>query len=467
LEHILPVELLDTLEAIQGFNRHAFEKAHYNPQPVTSVRFNADKYDRFSSSKKIMHPQFDLSDPVPWCAYGFYLNERPQFTLDPLLHAGAYYVQEASSMFLWEVLKQIFAADSNIKVLDLCAAPGGKTTLLASYFKNALIVSNEVIKARANILYENVTKWGSENVVITNNDAVDFKRLHNYFDLIVVDAPCSGSGLFRKDENAIAEWSEGNVQLCSQRQQRILADIYSSLKHDGILIYSTCSYSQEEDEDILDWLQDNFSLNSIHLNLHNECLPAGQSENMIETRSAKHKACAYRFWPHKIKGEGFFIAALQKSEAENHSKQNYLSLPQVSNKEASLLRPYLTKKDWIFFKQQDIIRVIHKQWNNDVVLLQKNLYLKKAGVQSGEIKGKDLVPHHELALSVIFSDDIVTIELTEEQALQYLRKKEVSVHSGYKGWALCTYKDFPLGWIKILHNRVNNYYPIEWRIRKE
>jgi len=186
-----------------------------------------------------------MNEPVPWCEYGFYLSERPQFTLDPLLHAGAYYVQEASSMFLWQALKQIFTRDSNIKILDLCAAPGGKTTLIASYFKNALIVSNEVIKTRANILYENITKWGSENIVVTNNDAADFKRLKNYFDLIVIDAPCSGSGLFRKDKDAIEEWGESNVLLCSQRQQRILADVYNALNHNGYLIYSTCSYSQE------------------------------------------------------------------------------------------------------------------------------------------------------------------------------------------------------------------------------
>jgi NOL1/NOP2/sun family putative RNA methylase len=460
LENALPNELLSSLENIQGFNKYAFEKVHYHPQAITSIRFNKNKYERFSSSKNFTHPHFNLNEPVPWCAYGFYLNERPQFTFDPLLHAGAYYVQEASSMFLWEILQQTFTPHSNIKILDLCAAPGGKTTLLTSYFKNALIVSNEVIKSRANILYENVTKWGSENIVITNNDAADYKRLKNYFDLIVVDAPCSGSGLFRKDEDAIEEWSENNVQLCSQRQQRIFADIYSSLKHDGILIYSTCSYSQQEDEDILDWLQDNFSFNSIQLQLNNEW-------NIDETTSPKHKACGYRFWPHKLKGEGFFIAALHKNEEENYSKQNTLSLLQVSNKEMNLLDEWLIKKDWLFFKQQEIIRVIHKQWNSDVALLQKNLYLKKAGVQLGEIKGKDLVPHHELALSSIISDDITKIELTENEALQYLRKKEISVNTDYKGWALCTYKSFPLGWIKILHNRVNNYYPTEWRIRKE
>lgn len=459
MEKALPNELLHSLNGIQGFNKPAFEHVHHYVQPITSLRFNPDKYERFSSSS-LSHPDFDLNDPVPWCEYGFYLNERPQFTLDPLLHAGAYYVQETSSMFLWEVLKQVAASDLNIKVLDLCAAPGGKSSLLASYFKNGLIVSNEVIKSRANILYENMVKWGSENVVITNNDAGDFKRLPGYFDLVVVDAPCSGSGLFRKDIDAIEEWSESNVHLCSQRQQRILADVYSSLKHDGILIYSTCSYSKQEDEDILDWLQDNFNFKTIQLQLNDKWI-------IDETTSPKHEAFAYRFWPHKLKGEGFFIAVLKRNGTEKYTKQNQLSLLKTNNKETALLERYLIKNDWLFFKQQDIIRAIHKRWNNDVALLQKNLYLKKAGIQLGEIKGNDLVPHHELGLSTIFKTDIIRIELTETQALQYLRKKEISVDTDHKGWALCTYKNFPLGWIKILHNRVNNYYPTEWRIRKE
>jgi NOL1/NOP2/sun family putative RNA methylase len=459
LEKKLPAALVSSLQNIKGFTKNAFEEVHNHPQQITSVRFNPNKYSRFAASN-ISNSNFILDSSVPWCENGFYLKERPQFVFDPLLHAGAYYVQEASSMFLWEILKQTFDQNSVIKILDLCASPGGKTTLLTSYFKNALIVSNEVIKSRANILYENVTKWGSENIVVTNNDAADFKRLKNYFDLVVVDAPCSGSGLFRKNAEAIDEWSESNVQLCSQRQQRILADVYSSLKHDGILVYSTCSYSEEEDENILDWLKDNFNFYSIQLKLNNEW-------NIDETISSKHKLSGYRFWPNKLKGEGFFIAALQKNDAEYSSKQNHLSLLQASIKEVDLLQNYVIKNDWLFFKQQDIIRIIHKQWNNDVALLQKNLYLKKAGVQLGEIKGNDLVPHHELALSLTANNTIFKIELDEEQALQYLRKKEIFITADYKGWALCTYKNFPLGWIKILHNRVNNYYPTEWRIRKE
>ncbi|HEX5150234.1 MAG TPA: RNA methyltransferase [Parafilimonas sp.] len=460
MEKILPDEFLDSLAAIKGFDKAAFENVHYHSRPITSLRFNHDKYERFSASSKIEHPHFNLNEPVPWCEYGFYLSERPQFTLDPLLHAGAYYVQEASSMFLWQILKQLFTRDSTIKILDLCAAPGGKTTLIASYFKNALIVSNEVIKTRANTLYENITKWGSENIVVTNNDAADFKRLKNYFDLIVVDAPCSGSGLFRKDEDAIEEWSESNVLLCSQRQQRILSDVYDALKPDGHLIYSTCSYSQEEDEAILDWMIDRFKVESLKFKVESHW-------NIVEARSAKHQAFGYRFWPHAVKGEGFFIAGLKKDEPESHIKQNHSSLLKATNKEIELLEKYLLKDDWLFFKQNEIIRVIHKQWQNDISLLQKNLYLKKAGVQLGEIKGNNLAPHHELALSTVINDNIFKIRTSEEQALQYLRKKDVSITTGHKGWALLTHKDFPLGWIKILHNRVNNYYPTEWRIRKE
>ncbi|MEP6465539.1 MAG: RNA methyltransferase [Parafilimonas sp.] len=455
----LPEALLSALQHLENFNKNAFEEIHYHPQQITSLRFNSAKYLKFDSSN-ITHPNFNLNEPVPWCETGFYLKERPQFIFDPLLHAGAYYVQEASSMFLWQMLQQNFKRDASIKILDLCAAPGGKTTLLASYFKNALIVSNEVIKQRAVILYENVTKWGSENIVVTNNDAADFKWLQNYFDLIIVDAPCSGSGLFRKDEDAIDEWSESNVALCSQRQQRILADIYSSLKDDGILIYSTCSYSQAEDEMIVDWLKDNFSFNPIQLTLNKEW-------NIDETTSPKHAFYSYRFWPYKLKGEGFFIAALQKNQEGAYSKQNNTGLLQATKKEVDFLQQHLIKNDWLFFKQQQIIRVIHKQWNNDVAFLQKNLYLKKAGIQTGEIKGKDLVPHHELALSLLLNDNNFKIELTNEQALQYLRKKDFFLTTDYKGWALCTYKNFALGWIKILHNRVNNYYPTEWRIRKE
>ncbi len=455
----LPVSLLQSLDNTTGFDKEKFVEVHEQSDQITSLRFNKKKYERFSGSE-IFHPSFLLSDVVDWCSYGYYMDERPQFTLDPLLHAGAYYVQEASSMFLWEVLQQQFDENAGLKILDLCAAPGGKTTLIASYFKNSLIVSNEIIKSRANILYENVTKWGDDAVVVTNNDPADFKKLPGYFDAIVVDAPCSGSGLFRKDKEAIDEWSLSNVELCNQRQQRILADVYSSLKDEGILIYSTCSYSQKEDEDIADWLIEHFHFNSISIDIK-------KFKGITETISEKHKAFGYRFWPDKIKGEGFFICVLQKHDGNsNNKKPNTVALSIVNPKESYCLQQYLYDEGYIFFRQQEMIRAAKKVNADDIVLLQKNLYLKKAGILMGEKKGDTLIPNHELAVSIKISNDIFKIELNEAQALQYLRKQEIHVGTDKKGWALCTFSGFPLGWIKILHNRVNNYYLTDWRIRK-
>ncbi|MBZ0099994.1 MAG: RsmB/NOP family class I SAM-dependent RNA methyltransferase, partial [Taibaiella sp.] len=232
-------------------------------------------------------------------------------TTDPLYHAGAYYVQEASSMFLSQVIQQLIPERNNLRVLDLCAAPGGKSTLIASLLeKDSLLISNEVIRTRASILEENITRWGYMNTWVTSNDPKDFSKLKGYFDIIVVDAPCSGSGLFRKDERALDEWSEANVQLCAQRQQRILADVWPALKENGILMYATCSYSPQEDEEILDWLGDDFEVASLPVQLSEEW-------GVVETTSAKHQFKGYRFFPHKVQGEGFFIAAVRKNNQES------------------------------------------------------------------------------------------------------------------------------------------------------
>ena len=460
MKELLPEELLDDLEDIKGFNRQNFKQAHFSGQQIISIRFNAEKLKRFTLTDKITHSEFDLAQQVPWCEYGFYLKERPVFTLDPLLHAGAYYVQEASSMFLYEVLKQT-CDDTNKRVLDLCAAPGGKSSLLTSYFKNSLLISNEAINQRANILYENLTKWGSPNVVITNNDAADFKHLENYFDVIVVDAPCSGSGLFRKDAEAINEWSIKNVHLCNQRQQRILADVYAALKQDGILIYSTCSYSKEENEDILDWLKNNFDVDTVQLKLKEEWA-------IVETQSKLHKAYGYRFWPDKVKGEGFFIAAFKKNDGglSNYKSRKFF-LNKVSNNDAEIVLDYIDENDWLIFRHKENIRVINNNWRNDILIFQEKMHIRKAGINLGEIMQHELIPHHELALSTIIKDTVQKAELTKEEALQYLRKREINDSNKYKGWVLSTYKNYPLGWLKFLHNRVNNYYPINWRILKD
>jgi len=243
-----PEKFIESLQNAPGFNAAEFEKAHQKPAPTT-IRANPFKHYKPKAGKQI-----------PWCAEGFYLNERPSFTFDPLFHAGCYYVQEASSMFIAHIIKYIKDdAEGPARVLDLCAAPGGKSTLLSSALNpDDLLVANEIIKTRVPVLADNLTRWGPSNTIVSNNDPKDFSRLKGFFDIVLVDAPCSGSGMFRKDPDAMNEWSEANVNLCHQRQERILADVYPAIAADGYLIYSTCSYSVAENEAVLDWLCDEF-----------------------------------------------------------------------------------------------------------------------------------------------------------------------------------------------------------------
>ena len=451
----LPGIFLDSIKEVKGFDEEAFKKVHQSGEQITSVRKNPEK--TFNNQSSIFNAQLEQ---VPWNTKGYYFAERPSFTADPLFHAGAYYVQEASSMFLEQALKQTVDLLQPVKILDLCAAPGGKSTLIQSLISaESLLVSNEVIKTRINVLSENITKWGAANVIVTNNDAKDFKRLENYFDVIVIDAPCSGSGLFRKDAAAINEWSLNNVQGCSQRQQRILADVFSSLKENGIIIYSTCSYSTEEDEAICDWIIKEFKVESVQLKIE-------ESWDIVETQSEIYKGFGYRFYPDKVKGEGFFIAAfINRQFANGNTQSENRKTEKVSKNEMEVLKPWLKNADDFFFiKQNEDIIAMPLHLHNDLAAIQNSLYIKKAGVKMGAVIRDELIPHHELALSTIISKGIPSIEVDLQTALQYLRKQEIKIKYSLKGWALIKYQQLPLGWVKILPNRINNYYPKEWRI---
>jgi 16S rRNA C967 or C1407 C5-methylase (RsmB/RsmF family)/NOL1/NOP2/fmu family ribosome biogenesis protein len=448
----VPQALIQSLQAIPGFDSNAFEQVHASGEQIVSIRLNP--------CKPIISPSLLFDGTVPWCEHGFYLKERPFFTFDPLLHAGAYYVQEASSMFVWQALQQLMPAQAGKKVLDLCAAPGGKSTLLASHFKDGLVVSNEVIKNRAAILVENMSKWGTAAAVVTNNDPSHFQSLPAYFDLILADAPCSGSGLFRKDPDAIDHWSEDNVQLCSQRQQRILADILPALKEDGILLYSTCSYSELENEQIADWLVNDMGMKSRSLELNQEW-------GIVETSAKISAATGYRFYPNRLKGEGFFLAAFQKQKSEGFKKQKPQQINVLSKKELQQLAATISLKEGLsYFLQSGAIRAIPEQWMAEIGLLASQLYIKKAGVEIGSLKGKDLVPAHELALSGLIRSHFPALEIDLEQALLYLKRKELVI-KGQNGWNLLQYCGLSLGWVKVLPNRINNYYPAEWRILKD
>ena len=453
----LPADLINSIKHVAGFDEGSFKAVHDSGEQVTSIRINPKKLQQQDIETLSVGFNAGLS-PIPWCKNGFYIDQRPSFTLDPLLHAGAYYVQEASSMFLWHVLESVIDKNEHKLVLDLCAAPGGKSTLLSSFFDDGLIVSNEVIKSRVNILQENITKWGNGNVVVTNNDSKDFKRLDGFFDVIVADVPCSGSGLFRKDPSAIDEWSLDNVNLCCQRQQRIIADIIPSLKENGILIYSTCSYSKEEDEDILDWIVDEFQLQPISI-------PVPAEWNIVSSSSNKNKVTGYRFFPDKLKGEGFFIAVFRQVNDVHASRKKEANVSIATAAEKEQLSKFIQISDQqLVFKHADIFNLFPSEFLSILKILSNNLYIKLAGIPTGSFKGKSFVPEHALALSNV-NLHFPKVELNKEEALTYLRKQEVKP-TAPEGWCLITYHGLGLGWIKNLPNRANNYYPSEWRILK-
>lgn len=445
----LPPALIRSLIEQYHIEDEAFIATHSNGDQLTSIRLNPFKPVNV----------FPESEKIPWCENGRYLNERPSFTADPLFHAGCYYVQEASSMFLEHTLKSTLNLSEDLKILDLCAAPGGKSTLINSLLtKNSLLLANEIIKTRVPVLCDNLNKWGSENTFVSNNDPKDFKRLEGYFDAIVVDAPCSGSGMFRKDPAAINEWSESAVLLCSQRQQRILADIIESLKQNGILIYSTCSYSKQENEDISDWLCETFELENIRI-------PINDSWGIVETQSEKHHCYGYRFYPHKVKGEGFFIAAFRKKSISAIPQIRRAKETGVNTKSHDILKKWLIESpDLQIVNINEEFFAIPTKLEADLQYLQSRLYLKKSGVRIGKLMGKDLVPNHELALSLINNSSTHRIKLNRDQAISYLKRDELKLDSDYKGWALMCFENYPIGWAKILDNRLNNYFPKEIRI---
>jgi len=471
---------LESLEGVEGFNRDAFVKAHEAGEAITSIRINplkASIVNRESSMQEtlsalhssnsvsqkeseIHDSRFTIDVAVPWSRYGFYLKERPSFTFDPLFHAGCYYVQEASSMFLEQAFRQLVDLSKPLKVLDLCAAPGGKSTHIQSLLSaESLLVSNEIIKSRNLVLTDNMIKWGASNVIVTNNDPSAFKKLEGFFDVIVVDAPCSGSGLFRKDEEAIDEWSLNAVQLCRQRQQRILADVLPALKENGILVYATCSYSKEEDENITDWLVEEMEMKNVELGLED-------GWNIVTAHSKNH-CKGYRFYPHKVKGEGFFLACFQKTAPAAEPKYRIPKMERPTAKEKDRIQSWLKPGNHELLKSDHLFFVLPSALVNAYGILRLALNLHYQGTGIGQIMKDRLVPDHALALSSVISGEIPFTDLSYEQAIKYLQRQDLEISGLEKGWQLVRYGGHNLGWINVLPNRINNYYPKEFRILKQ
>jgi 16S rRNA C967 or C1407 C5-methylase (RsmB/RsmF family)/NOL1/NOP2/fmu family ribosome biogenesis protein len=452
----LPASFLKSLEGIQGFSREAFELVHQSGEQVTSVRLNPAK------TEGVLPPEFvSQVDAIPWARLGYYLRQRPSFTFDPLFHAGNYYVQEASSMFLEQAMIQLTQETAPVKVLDLCASPGGKSTHLQSLLPaGSLLVSNEVIRSRAAVLRDNIVKWGAEQVVVTNNDPKDFSVLESFFDVLVVDAPCSGSGLFRRDPEAIGEWSLNNVQLCSQRQQRILADCWPALKENGLLIFSTCSYSREEDEEIMDWIQQELDAENCPLKINEEW--------GIQETASPGGNLGYRFWPDKVKGEGFFLACFRKRNGEAPGQIKPKKLPERvtrAEKEFVTLWMNITGKELI--KHQQTVYAWPEEQFHDFSVLLERIRVVYSGVKSGELMRDKLVPDHALAMSGLVLAAVKRIDLTVADAIRYLQRKDIRLEGVPTGWALACFAGQSLGWMNILPGRINNYYPKELRILRD
>ncbi|MCC6462649.1 MAG: methyltransferase domain-containing protein [Saprospiraceae bacterium] len=438
------------MQQLLGEEFPAFQRAMQEAPPV-SIRYNRAKW-----------PDAPVADPVPWHPDGAYLPERPVFTLDPLFQAGAYYVQEASSMFLYEALRQTVDFGRSLRVLDLCAAPGGKSTLLASMLSpDSLLVANEVIRQRVSVLRENLEKWGLPNIAVSCADTDDFAALEGWFDVVVADAPCSGEGLFRKDPAAFREWSPASVDLCVARQKRILANAATALAPGGVLAYSTCTFNRQEDEEQIDWLRRSFGLEPLRLDL-----PADWGITAADG--------GYRFFPHRVRGEGFFIAVLRKTEGHSPKQQagpGFKMLQALPKKLAAEPAAWLRPDAEVQFFQTttgDVLALPAPQLPTYQVL-DKLLKSKWFGVNTGAFKGKDFVPAHGLASSILANPALPGVDFSREQAQLFLKKEVFELPAGAptQGWALARFSGLNLGWMKILPNRWNNYLPPERRIRME
>lgn len=426
----------------------AFEEAMNGPASI-SLRLHPHKVSQAASLP-----------PIPWMQGGFYLPKKPLFTSDPWFHAGAYYVQDASSMFVAEAVRQTLDLSQPLRVLDLCAAPGGKSTALLSLLsEDSLLVANDVIRSRANILMENLQKWGYPNTVVTQADPVDFQSLPGFFDVMLVDAPCSGEGLFRKDPAAKEQWSSQHVQFCVDRQRRILMDAWDTLRPGGLLIYATCTFNEAENEENLAWLAERKSIKGISLTF---------PEHWGISTSERAGIPGYRFYPHLTQGEGLFISVLQKGDrGVSFSFPKKMAGSPVSKASKAVREPlahWLTEPLDILKYESEYV-AISPNLVQAITFVLNRLRVVSWGLPMTEIKQRDRIPLHPLVMSHWYhTDTFPAVALDHTDALAYLSRQSIKVEAT-TGWVVPTFKGLPLGLMKKVQHRINNYYPQHWRIR--
>lgn len=479
----LPKAFTEYMKRLLGEEAYGKLELGLTDEPQVSIRLNECKLASFGS--KCSKPE-SADASVPWCRNGYYLKDRPSFTFDPLLHAGAYYVQEAGSMFLeqaFHALSSDAGFQEPLMALDLCAAPGGKSTHLRSLLpEGSFLISNEPMRQRAQVLSENMMKWGDPSCMVTNGYPADFSALEHLFDIVVADVPCSGEGMFRKDEGAIADWSPENVELCWKRQRSIIADIWPALKPGGYLIYSTCTFNAFEDEDNVDWIAHELGADLIPV----PCAKEWGVQGDLTGRGLP----VYHFLPGWTRGEGFFLAVLRKHGQREEAEDGWRAcLPrkvvkkgksdkkdknnknkgksEISSSELTSLSGWLSGNDWEWLTEDTQVSAVPKEWADACRAVKECLTVMHCGVPVAELKGRDWVPCHGLALSRICNQEsFPRVALSYEQAVAYLRKEALVLPMDTpKGVVLVTYRNFPLGFAKQIGNRANNLYPDAWRIR--
>ena len=391
---------------------------------------------------------------VPWCSEGFYLSGRPQFTFDPLFHAGCYYVQEAASMFITHVIKWIMdngqwtmEAPANnyplsiinhpLQVLDLCAAPGGKSTAMRTVLpEGSVLVSNEPIPSRAQILLENITKWGWPDCIVTNNYPRDFRKAKMTFDLILCDVPCSGEGMFRKDPATISEWSLQNVEKCWRLQREIVAEAWECLNPGGLLIYSTCTYNIKENEENVRWILETYDAEAL-------TIPTDPSWNITGSLLPGFDAPVYRFIPGITRSEGLFLCALRKRGVRSEECGGRNVLPQNPGLNVISSPPKLGGARGGLNQRQTVPS-----------------FLRPSGSKRPSAERRPPLTPPNLG------GETPRVDLPYEEALRYLRGEALVLPPDTpRGIVTVTYKGVPLGPAKNIGPRANNLYPKPWRIK--
>jgi 16S rRNA C967 or C1407 C5-methylase (RsmB/RsmF family)/NOL1/NOP2/fmu family ribosome biogenesis protein len=516
---MFPEEFISALRESLGEGEAERLLAALDGEPTVSVRYNPFKLSAMPAG-----------DGVPWNRYGAYLAERPVFTLDPAMHSGAYYVQEASSQFVEHILREAVGydhpgtschpstggepanaqllgninsrqqlagfpscggvADANasdgvvckelpdgLRILDLCAAPGGKTTLYSTLAgPGGLVVANEPIKQRANILADNVRRWGIGNVAVSCNEAGAFAPYRHFFDVLAIDAPCSGEGMFRKNRQARDEWSASNVELCAARQRRIVAEAWETLRPGGILIYSTCTFNRRENEDNVAWIANNFAIEPVEVDIpanwgietsiNNYELIIKNSPDTTDTNGIQ----TFRFYPHLVRGEGFFAAVMRKSDGKlKHAipKAKKEPLTELNRNENRPLAEWVAGPEAIkFARAGENCYAFYRPQYGAIAALAGGLNIIYSGVCMGQTFNGRLRPDHALALFHDLRPAAATVtELPKDRALDYLRKREFEdVETLAEGLNLLTHNGLPIGWTKRIGHRTNTMLPNSFRI---